>query len=45
MLPLTDGEVRELTWQLHKARQHIFGLVKMRAEMVKERDQLRVELN
>jgi predicted nucleic acid-binding Zn-ribbon protein len=44
-LRMTENEVQELTLQLRKAREDIFGLVQMHADVSKERDQLRVELN
>ncbi|MHC8326148.1 hypothetical protein [Pseudomonas sp. LB1P83] len=43
-LRMTENEVQELTLQLRKAREDIFGLVQMHAEVSKERDQLRTEL-
>ena len=44
-LRMTENEVQELTLQLRKAREDIFGLVQMHAEVSNERDQLRGELN
>ena len=44
-LRMTENEVQELTLQLRKAREDIFGLVQMHADVSKERDQLRAELN
>jgi hypothetical protein len=44
-LRITENEVQELTLQLRKAREDIFGLVQMHAEVSQERDRLRVELN
>ncbi|SDS41267.1 hypothetical protein [Pseudomonas prosekii] len=38
-LRMTENEVQELTLQLRKARQDIFGLVQMHAEVSKERDE------
>lgn len=47
-LRMYENEVQELNLQLQlqlrKAREDIFGLVQMHAEVSKERDQLRVEL-
>lgn len=40
-----ENEVQELTLQMRKAREDIFGLVQMHAEVSRERDQLRAELN
>lgn len=40
-----ENEVQELTLQMRKAREDIFGLVQMYADVSKERDQLRAELN
>lgn len=44
-LRMTENEVQELTLQLRKAREDIFGLVQMHADVSRERDQLRTELN
>jgi uncharacterized protein (DUF3084 family) len=44
-LRMTENEVQELTLQLRKAREDIFGLVQMHTDVSKERDQLRAELN
>ncbi|TWC27735.1 MULTISPECIES: hypothetical protein [unclassified Pseudomonas] len=44
-LRMTENEVQELTLQLRKAREDIFGLVQMHADVSRERDQLRAELN
>lgn len=44
-LRMTENEVQELTLQLRKARQDIFGLVQMHAQVSAERDQLRAELS
>lgn len=44
-LRMTENEVQELTLQLRKAREDIFGLVQMHADVSKDRDQLRAELN
>lgn len=44
-LRMTENEVQELTLQLRKAREDIFGLVQMHSDASKERDQLRSELN
>ena len=43
-LRITENEVQELTMQMRKAREDIFGLVQMHADVSKERDQLRAEL-
>jgi chromosome segregation ATPase len=43
-LRITENEVQELTLQLRKAREDIFGLVEMHADASRERDQLRAEL-
>ena len=43
-LRMTENEVQELTLQLRKAREDIFCLVQMHAEVSKERDLLRTEL-
>jgi len=40
-----ENEVLELTLQARKAREDVFGLVQMHAEVSKERDLLRAELN
>jgi len=39
-----ENEVQELTLQMRKAREDIFGLVQMHADVSKERDQLRAAL-
>ncbi|WP_223555304.1 hypothetical protein [Pseudomonas sp. BF-R-01] len=44
-LRMYENEVQELTLQMRKAREDIFGLVQMHADVSKERDQLRAELN
>ncbi|WP_458725114.1 hypothetical protein [Pseudomonas mandelii] len=44
-LRVTENEVQELTLQLRKAREDIFGLVQMHDDVSKERDQLRAKLN
>lgn len=44
-LRMTENEVQELALQLRKAREDIFGLVQMHADVSKERDQLRAKLN
>jgi uncharacterized coiled-coil DUF342 family protein len=44
-LRLTENEVQELSMQLRKAREDIFGLVQMHADVSQDRDQLRAELN
>ncbi|MGF6208305.1 hypothetical protein [Pseudomonas frederiksbergensis] len=41
---MLENEVLELTLQLSKAREDIFGLVQMHADVTKQRDQLRAEL-
>jgi chromosome segregation ATPase len=43
-LRMLENEVQELTLQLRKAREDIFGLVEMHAEVSRDRDQLRAEL-
>ncbi len=43
-LRVTENEVQELTLQLRKAREDIFGLVQMHAEVTKECSALRAEL-
>lgn len=43
-LRMLENEVQELTLQSRKAREDIFGLVQMHADVSKERDQLRSEL-
>ena len=43
-LRMLENEIQELTMQLRKAREDIFGLVQMHAEVSNERDQLRAEL-
>lgn len=44
-LRMYENEVQELNLLLRKARQDVFGLVQMHADVSKERDQLRAELN
>ena len=44
-LRMYENEVQELTLQMRKARENIFGLVQMHADVSSERDQLRGELN
>lgn len=44
-LRMYENEVQELTLQMRKAREDIFGLVQMHADVSSERDRLRVELN
>ena len=44
-LRMYENEVQELTLQMRKAREDIFGLVQMHADVSQERDQLRAELN
>ena len=44
-LRMLENEVQELTLQLRKAREDIFGLVQMHADVSRERDRLRAELN
>ena len=44
-LRMYENEVQELTLQMRKARENIFGLVQMHADVSWERDQLRAELN
>ena len=44
-LRMLENEVQELTLQLRKAREDIFGLVQMHADVSNERDHLRAELN
>ncbi|VVN76600.1 hypothetical protein [Pseudomonas fluorescens] len=44
-LRMLENEVQELTLQLRKAREDIFGLVEMHADVSRERDHLRAELN
>lgn len=41
---MLENEVQELTLQLRKAREDIFGLVRMHGEASAERDSLRAEL-
>ena len=41
---MLENEVQELTLQLRKAREDIFGLVQMHADASNERDRLRVEV-
>lgn len=41
---MLENEVQELTLQLRKAREDIFGLVQMHADVIKQREQLRAEL-
>lgn len=43
-LRMTENEVQELTLQLRKAREDIFGLVEMHADVSKECSALRAEL-
>ncbi len=43
-LRMYENEVQELNLQARKAREDVFGLVQMHAEVSKERDQLRIEL-
>ena len=43
-LSMLENEVQELTLQLRKAREDIFGLVQMHADASNERDRLRVEV-
>jgi len=43
-LRITENEVQELTLQLRKAREDIFGLVQMHADATKECGALRAEL-
>ena len=43
-LRITENEVQELTLQLRKAREDIFGLVQMHADVTKECATLRAEL-
>lgn len=43
-LRVTENEVQELTLQLRKAREDIFGLVQMHADVTKECGALRAEL-
>jgi hypothetical protein len=43
-LRVTENEVQELTLQLRKAREDIFGLVQMHADVTKECGTLRAEL-
>jgi uncharacterized coiled-coil DUF342 family protein len=44
-LRMYENEVHELNLLLRKAREDVFGLVQMHADVSKERDQLRAELN
>ena len=44
-LLMLENEVQELTLQLRKARQDVFGVVQMHAEVSKQRDQLRADFN
>jgi len=44
-LRMYENEVQELTLQMRKAREDIFGLVQMHADVSKERDQLRLQLS
>jgi len=39
-----ENEIQELTLQMRKAREDVFGLVQMHADVSRERDQLRTEL-
>ncbi|RON52941.1 hypothetical protein BK666_02255 [Pseudomonas frederiksbergensis] len=41
---MLENEVQELTLQLRKAREDVFGLVQMHADVARERDQLRADL-
>lgn len=41
---LLESEIQELQLQLHKAREDIYGLVRMHAELSIERDKLRTGL-
>ena len=41
---MLENEVQELTLQLRKAREDIFGLVQMHTDASNERDRLRVEV-
>ena len=43
-LSMLENEVQELTLQLRKAREDVFGLVQMHAGASNERDRLRVEV-
>lgn len=43
-LRMYENEVQELNLQARKAREDVFGLVQMHAEVCKERDKLRAEL-
>jgi chromosome segregation ATPase len=43
-LRLYENEFEELNLQMRKAREDIFGLVQMHADVSSERDQLRAEL-
>ncbi len=43
-LRITENEVQELTLQLRKAREDIFGLVQMHADVTKECGALRADL-
>ena len=43
-LAMVENEVQELTLQLRKAREDIFGLVQMHSAAADERDQLRAKL-
>ncbi|MBD9439016.1 hypothetical protein [Pseudomonas sp. PDM04] len=44
-LRMYENEVQELMLQMRKAREDIFDLVQMHADVSNERDQLRAELN
>ncbi|VVN47220.1 hypothetical protein [Pseudomonas fluorescens] len=44
-LRMLENEVQELTQQLRKTREDVFGLVQMHADVTKGREQLRAELN
>lgn len=44
-LRICENEVQELTLQMRKAREDIFGLVQMHAEVSKERDKLRADMH
>ncbi|MGE8097103.1 hypothetical protein [Pseudomonas fluorescens] len=42
---MLENEIQELTLQLRKAREDIFGLVQMHTDVSNERDHLRAELS
>lgn len=44
-LRMYENEIQELNLQLRKAREDIFGLVQMHADVSADRDRLRAELN